>query len=161
MSDIVVLAFDNETGAYDMQSAIKRLQKDRLLELDDAAIVVRKKDGKAKVTHASDLVGVGALGGAFWGMLIGLIFWMPFLGMAVGAASGAIVGKFADVPLKKKFIKEVTETVKPGNSALFLLVRKATPDKVLEELKGFKCKVLQTSLSKEADARLRETFGSA
>jgi uncharacterized membrane protein len=123
-------------------------------------VVVRKQDGKAKVKQATSLVGAGALGGAFWGMLIGLLFFAPWLGLAVGAITGAIAGKASDVGVDDKFIKEVGESIEPGHSALFLLVVEATADKVLEGLQGFHPQVYQTSLSEEDDAKLRAAFGA-
>ncbi len=101
------------------------------------------------------------MGGAFWGMLIGLLFWAPWLGLAIGAVSGALAGKLTDVGIDDKFIKEVGSTIKPGPSAAFLLVRESTPDKVLDELKGFNGTVLKTSLSKENEEKLKEAFGAA
>ena len=160
MSDLFVFAFDTETGAGEMRDALAGLQKEHLITLEDAAVVVRNQDGKAKVKQAVNLVGVGAWGGAFWGMLIGLLFFAPWLGLAVGAITGAISGKFTDIGVDDKFIKEVGETIEPGHSALFLLVRDVTPDKVLERLEGFKPKVLQTSLSKEDEQKLREAFSA-
>ena len=159
MSDLVVVAFDNETGAFDMRDALVDLQKQRLVTLDDAAVVVRTLDGKVKVKQAVSLVGAGAMGGAFWGMLIGLLFWMPWLGMAVGAVSGALGGALSDYGVADEFVKEVGSTIKPGHSALFLLIREATPDRLMNELKQFNGKVLQTSLSQEAEAKLKEAFG--
>jgi uncharacterized membrane protein len=158
MSDLVVFAFKNETGAQEMGNAIKSLQKQELIKLEDAAFVVRRDDGKVKVKQAQSLVGAGAMGGAFWGMLIGLLFWMPWLGLAVGAISGALAGKFSDIGIDDNFIKEVGSTVEPGGSALFLLVFQWTEDKVLDELKDFDAEVLKTSLSKEDEAKLREAF---
>ncbi|MFN2235949.1 MAG: DUF1269 domain-containing protein [Anaerolineales bacterium] len=160
MSDLFVFAFDTETGAGEMRDALAGLQKEHLITLEDAAVVVRNQDGKAKVKQAVNLVGAGAWGGAFWGMLIGLLFFAPWLGLAVGAITGAISGKFTDIGVDDKFIKEVGETIEPGHSALFLLVRDVTPDKVLERLEGFKPKVLQTSLSKEDEQKLREAFSA-
>jgi uncharacterized membrane protein len=160
MSDLIVLAFDSETGAEQMRDTLKRLQKQQIVELDDAAVVVRKQDGKVKVKQAVSLVGQGALGGAFWGMLIGIIFWMPWLGLAFGALGGAIGGKFTDIGVDDDFIKQVGNTIEPGHSALFLLVRKATQDKLAEELQKFHATVLQTSLSAEDDAKLRELFAA-
>lgn len=122
--------------------------------------MIRKPDGKVKVKQAVSLVGAGALGGAFWGMLIGIIFWMPWLGMAIGAASGALGGMLQDIGVDDKFIKDVGKTIEPGHSALFLLVVKATTDKVLDELKDFNATVLQTSLSKEDEAKSKEVFAA-
>ena len=160
MSDLIVLAFDNEKGAFQMRDKLFQLQKQHLIQLADAAVVVRKPDGKVKVKQAVSLVGSGALGGAFWGMLIGIIFWMPWLGLAIGAATGALSGKFSDIGVDDSFIKEVGATIEPGNSALFLLVVSATEDKVLDELKDFNATVLKTSLSNEGEAKLREAFGA-
>jgi uncharacterized membrane protein len=161
MSDLVVLAFDTREGASRMSAEIERMQKMQLLKLDDAAIVTRELDGKAQVKQSNNLVGAGAFGGAFWGMLIGLLFWMPWLGLAVGAVSGALAGKFSDIGVDDKFIKSVGDTIQPGTSALFLMVREATPDRVLEEIRGWPgVTVLQTSLSRDAEAKLREAFAT-
>ena len=159
MTELVVVAFANEIGAAEMRDALIDLQKQGLVTLDDAAVVVRRPDGKVKVKQAVSLVGMGALGGAFWGMLVGLLFWMPWLGLAAGAVSGALGGALSDYGLDYGFVKEVGNTIQPGHSALFLLIREATPDKLMDELRQFNGKILQTSLSMEAAAKLKETFG--
>ncbi|MDD4448106.1 MAG: DUF1269 domain-containing protein [Methanothrix sp.] len=159
MSDLVVLAFDTETSAGLMRDDLLKLQKEHLIGLEDAAVVIRNKDGKVKVNQEVDMVGAGALGGAFWGLLIGLIFLVPIFGLVLGAAAGAIAGKYTNVGMDEQFIKEVGNTIQPGNSALFLLVRESTPDKVMDELRKYKnVKVLKTSLSKEQEENLKEAF---
>jgi len=160
MSDLIVLSFDNEASAFQMRDKLLDMQKQQIITLADAAIVIRDKNGKPKVKQLHSLVGAGALGGAFWGMLIGLLFFAPWLGMAAGALGGALSGKFADVGVDDNFIKEVGAAIEPGHAALFLLVLKVTADKVLPELSSFNAKVLQTSLSNEAEAKLREAFGA-
>ena len=107
MATMVVLAFKDETGAAQMRDKLAGLQKLQLISLSDAAVVVRRQDGKVKVKQAVSLVGAGALGGAFWGMLIGLLFFAPWLGLAIGAASGALGGALSDYGVDDKFIKEV------------------------------------------------------
>jgi uncharacterized membrane protein len=160
LADLVVVAFDNASGADQVRDAMVQMQKDHIVTLEDAAVVVRKADGKVKVKQATSLVGAGAMGGAFWGMLIGLLFLAPWLGLAIGALSGALGGKFADIGVDDQFIKEVGGTIQPGHSALFLLIREATPDRLLEELQPYKGTVLKTSLSKENEAALKATFGA-
>jgi uncharacterized membrane protein len=160
MSTLAVFAFDTEYGADQMRDAMGRMQLERLISLDDAAVVVRARDGKVKVRQATSLAGPGALGGAFWGMLIGLLFLAPWLGMAVGGAVGALSGKLADLGVDDRFIKEVGESIHPGNSALFLLVREATVDKVVEEVRQFRPHLIKTSLSAEDEARLRAMLGA-
>ena len=161
MSSLVVLAFPDEHGAQNVLTLVNDLQKQRLLTIDDAATVVRGRDGKPKVQQATSLVGDGAWGGAFWGMLLGLLFFVPFLGLALGAVTGALMGKFRDVGIDDRFIREVQEKIQPGQSALFLLVREVTLDRVLAALQPYHPEVLQTSLSAEQEARLREALGGA
>ncbi len=76
----------------------------------------------------------------------------------VGAGAGALGGKLSDVGISDKFMKELGESLTPETSALFVLVRKATPDKVLEGLKGFKGKLIQTSLTKDKEEELRKVL---
>jgi uncharacterized membrane protein len=161
MSQMIVFTFKDETGAEQMRDELGDLQKQQLIQLSDAAVVVRKEDGKVKVKQAVSLVGAGALGGAFWGMLVGLLFLAPWLGLAIGAASGALGGALADTGIDDKFIKQVGATIEPGHSALFLLVEQWTEDKVLDQLTKFDAQVLQTSLSKEDEEKLKAAFGAA
>jgi uncharacterized membrane protein len=160
MSELIVFAFPTETGASEMDETIHQLKKEELMFLKDAAVVIRKPDGKIKVKQATNLVGVGALGGAFWGMLIGLFFWMPWLGLALGAVVGAISGKLSDYGINDDFINEVGATIQPGGSALFLLISKWTEDKALERLKKFNATVVRTSLSNEEEEKLKAAFGA-
>jgi uncharacterized membrane protein len=158
MADLIVLAFDNEDGALAMRDRLISLQKQQLIELEDAAVVVRREDGKVKVKQVASLAGAGALGGAFWGMLIGLLFFAPWLGLAIGAVTGAVAGGLSDIGVDDKFIKDVGNQIEPGHSALFLLVRKVTADKVVDQVKDMHPTVLQTSLSEEQEDKLREAF---
>ena len=158
MGNLVVLAFDNEAGAGQTVKEVEKLQKEQLIIVEDAAVVVRNKDGKAKIKQATSLAGVGALGGAFWGMLFGLLFFAPFLGMAIGAASGALFGKATDYGINDDFIKRVSAAIKPGNSALFLMVSEARVDKVVEKLKVYGGEIIHTSLSLEEEKALKEAF---
>lgn len=160
MADMIVLAFDNENAAVEAREKLFNLQKQQLIKLSDAAVVVRRADGKVKVKQAHNLVGSGALGGAFWGLLIGIIFWMPWLGMLAGAAGGALGGAFTDIGIDDSFIKEVGSTIQPGHSALFLLVTQITEDRVFPELQQYQPTVLRTNLSSEDEAKLKEVFGA-
>jgi uncharacterized membrane protein len=159
MATLAVLTFRDETGAEQICDKLVGLQKLHLIRLADAAVVVRRQDGRVKVQQAVSLVGAGTLGGTFWGMFIGLLFSAPWLGLAAGAASGALGGVLSDTGVDDKFIKEVGAKIEPGHSALFLLVKRWTEDKVMEEIKDLNAEVLQTWLSKEDEAKLKATFG--
>ncbi|MDJ1179031.1 DUF1269 domain-containing protein [Roseofilum sp. BLCC_M91] len=157
-SELVVLAFDNEADAYAMRDKLAQLQKEYLIELGDAAIVKRNSKGKVKIDQVVNLVGAGALGGAFWGLLIGLLFFVPWFGAAVGAITGALSGKATDYGVDDNFIKKVGETIEPGHAALFLLIRKWTEDKVMDQITQYNAKVLRTSLSREDEEKLSQAF---
>lgn len=160
MSNLVVISFKKEDEAAEALDKVSELQKQELIKVEDAATAVRHLDGKVKVKQANNLATSGALGGAFWGMLFGLLFFVPFLGMAVGAATGALFGKAADYGINDDFIKQVSDSIQPGNSALFLLVSEAKVDKVVEHLKPFNGTIIHTSLSKAEEASLKEAFAS-
>ena len=158
MSDLLVIGFDDEHKAFEMRAELAKLQKEYLIEMEDVVVVTKDDKGKVKLHQAVNLTAAGAVGGGFWGMLIGMIFLNPLLGAAVGAGAGALSGKLRDIGISDNFMKELGETLKNNTSALFVLVRKVTPDKVLEGLKGFKGKVIQTSLSKDREEKLREVL---
>jgi uncharacterized membrane protein len=138
-----------------------QLQKQALIGLDDAVVVVRRADGKVKIKQAVSLAGSGALSGAFWGMLIGLIFLMPGLGALVGAAAGGLSGKMVDLGIDDRFIKDVGAAIPLGSSALFLLIHQVTPDRVIAEMKQFGGTIIQTNLGEADEAALQEAFAAA
>lgn len=159
MSELLVLVFDDEEGALQMRDKLLEIRQQRMLQLADAAVVVRQQDGKVKVKQLTNLVGGGAFGGAFWGLLVGLIFAVPILGLAVGAAAGALAGGLADYGISDKFIKEVGDTIEPGHSALFLLIHRDNLKKLMPELREFNPTILQTTFSDEEVASLGDAFG--
>ena len=160
MSQLVAVLFGDETTAFEMRAALAKMQKDYLIEMEDAVVVTKNKDGKTQLHQATNLTAAGAVGGGFWGMLIGMLFLTPLIGAAVGAAGGAIAGKLSDIGISDQMMKELAQSFSPGSSALFVLVRKATADKVLDGLRPFagKGKVFQTSLSKDDEAALRKVL---
>jgi uncharacterized membrane protein len=161
MATLSVLKFPTADGAQQMESTLLNLQKQHLIEVQDAAIVTwpqGKKSPKTQQLHS--LTGQGALMGAFWGMLFGLIFFIPFFGLAVGAAMGALSGKFADYGIDDNFIKQTREKVTEGTSALFLLTSGAVQDKVVEAMKGQTFEVLSTNLPKDKEDQLRAAFSA-
>jgi len=158
MSELIALAFDDQYKADEVLQTMVKLQKEYLVDLDDACIVIRDKNGKVKLKQSHDLTSAGAVGGSFWGFLLGLIFLHPLVGMLVGAAAGALSGSAADYGIDDNFMKELGKTIEPGTSAIFLLIRKSTPDKVLPELQKYNGKVLRTSLSKEEEEKLQQAL---
>lgn len=161
MSNLVVIGYEDQFKAEEVRLMLWKMQKEYLIDLEDAVVAVKDDKGKVKLHQALNLTAAGAAGGGFWGALIGLIFLNPLLGLAVGASAGAVSGALTDVGINDNFMKELAGTMQPGNSALFILVRRSTPDKVLEELKGTGGKVLKTSLSHDDEAKLQDALSAA
>lgn len=160
MSDLVVIEFDNEQTAFEMRAALAKMQKAYLIQMKDIVVVTKNEKGKIRLHQAVNLTAAGAVGGTFWGMLIGMIFFNPLLGAAMGAGAGALAARLRDIGINDDFMKEVAANLTEGTSALFILIRKVTSDKVLDKLKqeGFKGKVLQTSLTVDAEDELRKVI---
>lgn len=155
MSDLIAIAYPDQQTASEVRQTLARLQTEHLIEVDDVVVVVKDNDGKVRLDQAVNLTSAGAASGALWGGLIGMLFFAPLLGMAVGAASGALSGKFSDFGIDDNFMQDVGTQLQPGGSALFVLVRRATPDRVLEEVGRYGGTVLRTSLSRDAEERLQ------
>jgi uncharacterized membrane protein len=159
MSDLVAVAYPDLATAQEVAANTAQLQKAHEIELEDMVIVERRADGKIKL-HQPSLAGTGAVSGALWGGLIGLIFFMPLLGMAIGGAAGAAGGALSDYGIDDNFMKELGNELEEGNAAVLLLIRKVSIDKVLPKIK-IPGKVIQTSLDNESEQRLTEALAAA
>ena len=166
MAELVVVGFDNPNDADRVLTELTRLQKEYLIDLEDAVVAIRGSDGAVRIKQSVNLVSLGAasggLSGAIWGSLIGLLFLNPLAGFAVGGAvgagSGALSSSLIDYGINDDFIKSIGNTLQPDTSALFLLIRKAQPEKVLKELAGFKGRVIRSSLSPEQESKLQDAL---
>jgi uncharacterized membrane protein len=163
MSNLIVLGFDGLHTADEVLNKLRSLQKAHLIDLEDSCVVERDKDGKVHLKQAVNLTAVGAASGgswgALWGALVGVLFLNPLAGMAIGAlsgaAGGALSGSLVDYGINDDFIKNLSATIPQNSSALFVLVKSATEDKVLPEIEPYKPRILKTSLSDEAEAKLK------
>jgi uncharacterized membrane protein len=162
MNDLIVIAYPTEERAEQAREKLLGMQKEYLIELNDAAIAVKEADGSVKLNQLFNATALGAASGSFWGLLIGMIFMSPLVGAAVGAASGALGGALIDFGVDDTFMKDVAQSIAPGQAALFLLVRKITTDKVLADLRPFGGTILRTSFEKPKEDALRAMLaGSA
>ena len=166
MSELIVVGFKGEDTADQVLNKLRALQQEHLIDLEDACIVVRDRNGDVRLKQAVNLVGIGAASGgtwgALWGTLIGLLFLNPLAGLltgaALGAGAGALSAALSDYGIDDEFIRSLGSTIEPGSSALFILVRRATFDKVLDELRPFGGTILRTSLSREQEERLKKAL---
>ncbi len=162
MSTLVAITYPSKQTAESALATLGQLQKQELISIKDA--IIATNDGeKIQLDQAVNLTGAGALGGAFWGGLVGLIFLMPLAGMAIGAASGALSGKLSDYGIDDDFAKDLSSKVDPGQAALLLMADTDSPDRVVSEMKKheFGGEIIYTNLSSEDEQRLRDAAASA
>ena len=164
MSTLVVIEYDDMYKAEETRLLLWKLEKDALIDLEDAVVVVRDRQGEVKLNQSVSLTATSTVRGAYWGAylgsLIGLIFLSPLFGFALGAGAGAVKGALSDVGIDDDFMKELACGFTRGSSALFVLVRKSEPDKVLEKLKGSGGKILTTSLKHEDATKLQAAISA-
>jgi len=161
MPDLIAIGYDDETSALSAMDEVERLAQDLILQPDAVAAIIRNKEGKFRTITNQHAVGAGATWGMFWGLLFGMLFFVPIFGMALGAAFGAFGGKLAKNTIDAQFQEQVRSQVKPGTSALFLIIEQMTEDKALEALSKFGGTIIKTSLSKEAEAELQKELHGA
>ena len=162
MADIVVVGFKDRYKADEALISLEK--KECIIDLEDAAVVVRNSRGEIKIKQTQNLViaGIpsGMMRGGFWGLLIGLLFISPLIRRTLGSPAGDHLNSMSEklyrVGIDDNFINELISMIQPGTSALFLLLKNAMVDEVLKELGVFKGKILRTILSEENDAMLRQ-----
>ena len=163
MSSLVVMGFPTVSEAEEVRTQLVNIQKEQLISLEDAVVVENDVDGKVHLRQALNLTTAGAIGGGFWGSLVGLLFLNPLLGAAVGAGIGAASGSLSDLGINDGFLREVGETLPPGTAALCVLARDSTPDRLIERLRAHAphAKLLRTNLSHTDEERLRQLLEQA
>jgi uncharacterized membrane protein len=161
MADLIAIGYPDETTADEAAAEAYRLAKDLIIQPDAIAVIIRKRDGSYQVHTNHGGGGAGAIWGSFWGFLFGLLFFIPVLGMAVGAGMGALMGHLTKSTIDNQFKEQVRDMLRPGTSALFLMLEKVTPDKAIEAMRQYGGTVLKTSLSKEDEQALQHELHGA
>ena len=154
MADLIAIGYPDQATAEAAAEEARRLAQDLIIQPDAIAVIVRDEEGGYHVHTNHHLVG----GGATWGMFWGLLFFIPVFGMAIGAGMGALMGKLTKSSIDKQFQDQVRDMLKPGTSALFLMLEKVTPDKAVDAMSKYGGTVLKTSLSKEDEKELQEAL---
>ena len=158
MADLIAIGYPDQATAVEAADEARRLAADLIIQPDAIAVITRDEEGSYHVHTSHHPVGAGASWGMFWGFLFGLLFFIPVLGLAIGAGLGALMGKFAKTSIDKQFQDQVRGLVKPGTSALFLMLEKVTPDKAVEAMRKYGGTVLKTSLSKDDEKELQDAL---
>jgi uncharacterized membrane protein len=158
VADLLAIGYPDETTAAEAAKEAQRLAQELVIEPEAIAVLVRDKEGKFHITTTHHEVAVGTVSGMFWGLLFGILFFIPVLGMAVGAALGALFGLAAKLDISEDFQRQVRDMLKPGTSALFLVVDKMTTDKAIAALGRFGGTVLKTSLPEDVERQIQEAL---
>jgi uncharacterized membrane protein len=161
MSTLVAVGYDDQFKAEEIRMKMQKMHAEYLIDLEDAVVAVKDARGKIKLHQTHNMTAFGAVGLGFWGALTGMLFLSPVVGLAIGAAAGAVTGALRDVGINDQFMKDLAETMKPNTSALFVLVRRASPERVLEEVRGTGGKVLHARLAHEEIDRLQNPLAEA
>jgi uncharacterized membrane protein len=157
---LVAIVYPDMYKASEVEAALFRLQKEYLLTVDDACYVTKDAEGKLHLHQSHSLTGMGALGGGFWGLLIGFLFFAPLVGLAIGAGAGALAGHFTDYGIDDDFMRGLSAGLGPSTSALFVLVHDVNQERVLPELSKYGGTVLRTSLAADAEQKLQEALSA-
>ena len=158
MADLIAIGYPDEATAEAAADEARNLARDLIIEPEAIAVIVRDPEGKYHVHTSHNPVGRGATWGMFWGLLFGLLFFIPVFGIAIGAGLGALMGKITKSGIDSEFQEQVRGMLRPGTSALFLMVDKVTPDKAVDAMSKYGGTVLKTSLSKEGEQELQEAL---
>lgn len=157
MNQLIVVAFDHFADARRALESLRGLERQARIRFEDTALVERDPDGTAHVRNeVSGTTEAATAIGAVIGGLVGFMF--PLAGVAIGAAAGAVVGRMLDRGVSGRFVDEVKETLRPGRSALFLVVRESDSDAVMAALRPFSGDVIQSTLGTEAEDALRQAL---
>lgn len=157
MGELVVAVFDDPIKAEEVRLDLLKMDKEHLADLEDAVVLVRKKEGQVKLYHAAHLTLSGAASGGFLGALFGIILLNPvfvIMGLVAGTAIGAVSGSTTHLGIDEDFMQELATHLNPASSALCVLVR-GHVDAVLKELDRFTCKVLRTTLTEENEEKVK------
>ncbi|MCB1494031.1 MAG: DUF1269 domain-containing protein [Rhodobiaceae bacterium] len=158
MSELIVIGYQTPEQAEEARVALLGMAGDYLVDVGDAVVATADDKGNIKLNQMVNLWTYGASGGAFWGILVGLLFLHPLLGVAAGAASGALMGALTDYGINDGFMKKVAAVLQPGQAALFIMARKTSSDRVLEKLGEHGGHIIRTNLDTTQEQRVREAF---
>src|SRR5579871_5548374 len=117
MSTLVVAGYHDQFKAEEVRLAFRKLQREDLIDLEDAVIAVKDAKGKFKLHQAFDPTAGEAIKGGFCGLLTGMLFLSPLLGAAVGARGGTVARALIEMGIDDQFMKSLVTTMKPDSSA--------------------------------------------
>ena len=152
---LVVSAHPSQPGAEAALTELESLAAEKLVDLSDAAIVVKTDGGRVELHQRHDLsIGEGVVGGGAAGVLAGIVLGFPMAVAAAGVAVGASLGAF-DRGIDDGRMRRLGGDLEPGQAALCALVGKADWPAVRERMAPFAGELLVAELTPEAEEELR------
>ena len=146
-SRLLAIELDDALRAQEALLASLRLHQRQTIRIEDAAIVTKDAGGRIRIHQTRDVgTGQGAMAGTWLGMFAGLLFMVPLVGAALGAAIGGIWAKLRDIGISDREMKEMGEGLAPGSAALFLLFEPLATTTLVREMHRFNGKVLRSTL---------------
>ncbi|WP_136646504.1 DUF1269 domain-containing protein [Tabrizicola sp. YIM 78059] len=161
MAELVVIGSDDAEAAEAASRKLFELSNEYYADVGDAVVAVADENGKVHLCQMVNPWSLGAMSGSLWGLLIGVLFLNPLIGLVTGAAAGAVAGALSDFGIRDDFMKDVAKTLSPGKAALFMMARNVTSDRVIGHLAELGGTVLRTNLSSTDEAKLRAHFVEA
>ncbi|MYM54455.1 DUF1269 domain-containing protein [Thalassovita mangrovi] len=161
MAELIVIEYKDHDSAETARNELFDMAREYLVNVADAVVATADQNDKIKLSQMVNAWSAGAAGGAFWGLLIGFLFFNPLLGITVGAGAGALAGALSDYGINDQFMKDVADILKPGQAALFIMMRTEASDRVIEQLGAKGGKILRTNLDRDAENHLRKAFDRA
>lgn len=154
---LVAIVFDKPRRATEVLVNLVNLQQEGALHLGDAVVVMKDDSGRARIHQTIDVTpGKGALIGTWWGIFAGLL--VGPLAIAGGAALGALYGKLVDNGLADDWVKQMSEWLDAGRSALLLLVTLENKAEVLRELGRYEGEVVATDFPEPVKRELEQAL---
>ena len=157
--DMVVIAFDTEDKAKEVLKTMKGVQHNGYMRMEDTVVVRKDADGKVHAKNAIDkTTKEGTTVGGFLGLFLGFLFGGPLGAMLLGGVIGGAFGALQRNGVDKKFIKDVSEAIQPGTSALFIVIRSADVAIALAAFRKYEGTVLHSTLPEELEDSLKRSL---
>ncbi|HEU4539818.1 MAG TPA: DUF1269 domain-containing protein [Jiangellaceae bacterium] len=153
--EVFVAAFGDEKQAGEALKDFQAMDREGSIDLIDAAVVVRRTDGKVQFEETADPSGKKwAKRGAIAGGLVGLIFPPSILvSAAVGAGAGGIWGKIRDKGFADSDLKAIGESLQPGTSAIVAIAEDRVIERLQQGIAGYRA-LARHAVSAEASAAI-------
>ncbi|NIN65874.1 MAG: DUF1269 domain-containing protein [Anaerolineae bacterium] len=149
--ELIVAAFREEDKAAKVLAGLKEFDKEKVIGVWDAAVLVKDQDGKVSIREMAEERGIkrGAGIGAIAGGILGIVVGGPICGIVLGAGAGALTGKVVDLGFSDKEFKDIAELVGPGSSAIIAVIEHKWVGQLVDALDKEGAEIIRQELKDE------------